>query len=960
MSLIEKIKFLKQCKNNPGKLNFYLDISDSNISCGPCLVLKHYYDWCLKFLFKAQLENESKEEFFKRIIEKLDYKVIANMEHDEIKQLTAAYYSLAEINYHHEKTETSKEYFNKVIEVMEEFLKSGSRFQTQEIQQKNGVVLFEILMWARKSLADMLNDEDGLALYDSMIAEEELLYLQKYYGTFKVAQRVNNIDKVNEAVRAVMKILPDYEGINKDAVDYLIEHQDYINAIALATDEYKRESSTHWINKINQICSEAEELSPECTQRILDFEDILLEELKITEWSTLALTLYRSIRGFEAQTIILLDYLKNWLSRVDYNSDDFINMADSVLVLYDIYEDIRKDKYEKTFLRGYEFDFTFFLMNVAVKNSNYEKAVEASTKLTSLIEVCKENKKLYDYVEKCEKEAFENVTTNKYDLQEYPWYYLYKHLMDICEDYNLNENIAVNTEMKNRINRRIVGVNVIENKDLEKLLEETLNMNIFSDDKEFTAVTEDKFQMDSEFEERYNYKLLNHSAMNDFNSIIIASNKDSILDLTDSNVILVNGASELRNIDITYIRHIIQCGDNTRVFIAVKNGNTQSRETINYNKTIVEDIMDNKIEVPVIELDNIGGALGLFRTIIGEEPQKTAQYRFKSFKDSMDNTLKDIDEDMKENSELHKKKRYVIKESIEEYRNLLEDLNSNYEEFTNKVNGDMDFLGQYASEKMAVMIPDVIEKNLSAIDDLDDGGKIKDNAEKIFSGAIVKWCKKNIYDLLLEQFQVCISRYSKIYDFHEATIERLSENRNKVLEVHEEFSDNVKIISKKNLEEILKDFLEYYDECASKMEFKATVIPSEHFLSSVADGIKVMFMKSEEKAETSRVKIKNQVIENKENIAEDLAQDVNSKLAELGKLINDEITEIFREVKEDMEEEKTVVENLLVTMDKQHEETSVNNEKIQGRINLLRTEILKFKKQVDNNLVYNEEKCYEI
>ena len=81
-----------------------------------------------------------------------------------------------------------------------------------------------------------------------------------------------------------------------------------------------------------------------------------------------------------------------------------------------------------------------------------------------------------------------------------------------------------------------------------------------------------------------------------------------------------------------------------------------------------------------------------------------------------------------------------------EYRNLLEDLNSNYEEFTNKVNGDMDFLGQYASEKMAVMIPDVIEKNLSAIDDLDDGGKIKDNAEKIFSGAIVKWCKKNIYD----------------------------------------------------------------------------------------------------------------------------------------------------------------------------------------------------------------------
>ena len=62
---------------------------------------------------------------------------------------------------------------------MEEFLKDGNRFQTEEIQCKSGVVFFELLMWARKNLGDMVEAEEALPLYESIIGEAEILYVQK-------------------------------------------------------------------------------------------------------------------------------------------------------------------------------------------------------------------------------------------------------------------------------------------------------------------------------------------------------------------------------------------------------------------------------------------------------------------------------------------------------------------------------------------------------------------------------------------------------------------------------------------------------------------------------------------------------------------------------------------------------------------------------------------------------------
>lgn len=961
MTLNKKIKFLNQCKNNINKLNFYLDMSDSNISCGPCLVLGHYYDWCLKFLFGANVEEKNKADYFNRIVEKLDYKVVSNMEYEDIKNITAAYYSLGEIYGHEGEVDQSKVYFSKVIEVMEEFLKLGNGFQTHEIQQKSGAVLFEILMWARKSLADLLDGDGAMELYEGMITEEELLYLQKYYSIFKASLRINDLAKVNESIRAIMKVYPDYEDVTKEAAEYLIKEKDYSNALDIITEEYNRQSITHWINLVNCICDEAENLNFECTKKVIEFASILMSELKLVEWSNLLLGLYRNIKTNENEVILLLDYLKEWFRKVDYNNNDFENCSDSILVLNDIYEDIRMEKYSKLYLRKYEFDFTLFLMNVSVQNGSYDRGIEASTKLEAFIEIMKENKEVYDYVLKCKNQCISDVKLSKYNLIDYPWYYLYKHIDDICETYDSEKGVSVNNKIKNKINKNIIGVNTLENRQLEDMLNGFVGKRIFNGDKDFSVICKEECNFHG-VEEYYKYEvLLDKDLLSSNKSIIMTSNKDCVLDLTDKNVILISGDCELRDVDITYIKHIISKGKDTRIVIIIdKSKDKFSIEKVNYNNTIIENIVECKNCCEILDLNEAKSGREILSLIIGNEPENVTAYRFNTFENNIKEVLELIDNDIKAKTDLYKKNRYLLKEAVEEYNNLIEDSNSNYEEFVAKVNKDMNFIGEYAAEKIAIMIPDVIEKNINAIDDIEDIATLKTNAEKIFSEAIEKWCNKNIYDILLEQFELCVSSYSKLYGFHEETVEKLIENRNNILEVYPEFKEKFRVIEDKNLEELLKEFIEYYDTSISSVEYKTTVIPNEKFLNTVADGIKVMFMKSEEKAETSRMKIKNQVIANKENIANILSVGVNDKLVELGNLIKENLKSIFKEVEENLNSEKNIVNETIINIDKEQQQFDLSNAKLYETINLLQVEVLKYEKQINSGVVYYKNKCFSI
>ena len=962
MTLSKKIKFLNQCKNNDEKLNFYLDMSNSDISCGPCLVLKCYYKWCMKFLFKAEVKEAGEKEFFRGVIDKLDYKVIGNMEYEDIKSITAAYYALGELYLKEKDIENAKLYFSKVIEVMEEFLKTGNRFQTQEVQAKNGIVLFEILMWARKSLGEIVEPEEALALYDSIIAEEELLYLEKYNSILMAAMTLNKLEKVNEAVKAMMKIMPDYNESNKTAVEYLISAEDYSNAIDIIIDEYNRQGINHWINLMNNLCKSAKELNITCTKKVIGFAQILIEELKVTEWSNLMLTLYRGIRNYKEQSLLQLNYMRTLLLKVNYIHKDFVNYSDAILVLYDIYEDIRRDKYDKEYLREYEFDFTFFLLNATIQNNSNEKAVEAATKLEAIIKVLNTNNKLQDYLRNCVDLALENIKTEEYSLVEYPWYYLFEEMNKICCSLENENSITENCKIKNSSNKIIVGINTISNEKVEAAINKLVGESILNQQGDFVLVANNEdINISSKVKEKYNYSIISKASIIPEGSIIMTSSKDTILDLSDKNVVLVNGNNELRDVDITYIRHIISKDNNAKIIMLLDSSKEEySKEITMYNTTILQGIVSNESLENSIDLAEVKSPKELFNLIVGDIPKEIVSYRFGTFEHSINNKLCEIDNHRKIKNEKYKKEIYSLREAIEDYDNLLEDSSTTSKEFILKIQGDLEFLGTYAAEKMSLMIPDVIEKNLDNIDDIEDVTTLKASAEKVFSEAIISWCNKNIYNLLLEQFKVCIARYSSYYGYHEEAMTKFEDNRARVSEINDDFAKNIKELKSITFEEVKKEMLDIFNEGLNEIDYKVIVIPNDKFINSVTDSLKGMFMKAEAKTETSKIKIKNQVIANKENLGMELGQSVCEKLKKVEENLIRNIQELFKNVMDTMEDEKNKTKDIITAMEKKQEVDEKNNDKVYETIGLLKVEVEKFKNQVSNKVLYSCNKCYRL
>jgi hypothetical protein len=962
MSLKKQMKFLQQCEKNLDKLNFYLDITNSDITCEPCLTIKHYYNWCLKNIFNVDINEVNVIEFFKKMIEKLDYKVIGNMVYEDFRNLILSYYSLGEIYFEKEELQLSKEYFSKVIEVMEEFLKGGNRFQTDEIQCKRGVVFFELLMWARKNLGDMVEVEEALYLYESIIGEEELLYIQKNYCVYRASKELNLRDKANEAARNVIKLLSSYKGINIDAVEYLTREKAYSSAIDISTEEYCKSSITHWINAMNAICTEAEYLDLECTDKVIKFCNMLMEDLKIGEWSTLILSLYKAIRQEKEQLTKVLNYLRNCFNTIDYMHGDFINCAEAIGALNEIYEDIRIRKYKEVFLRDYEFDFTFYLMNATVQNDDYEKTMEAATKLSSIIEVFNTNKELHNYIKKCEEISIEETKKEIYNLEEYPWVFLYNNVKDICTSYGIESKFDIGDFIRTTSKKTIIGINAIQDMHVEETLNNIIGEKIFLQDKDIVFIDNEEIDLKSYIKDNYSCKVITKSnLLRDYNKCIITYDKAIHGKIADKNIIIIDGNKELRDIDVTYVKRILEVSNNTRLVTFI---NTESidykDETVIYNKALLENMLDYKKEIETVNLKDFSNSKELLEAFIGQTPKDIINMKFNDFKNNINETLDRLREDIKFKNGVYKERRHTLKECVTEYINLDDEVKSNYKEFINKIDGDMEFLGKYAEEKISIIIPDLIEKNLGAIDDLEETSALKEKAEKIFSKAIVNWCNKNIYDLMLEQFKVYITKYSKLYGYHQDTIEKINENRDTVISAYGDFRSKVKTLDIIPLEELLKEFLVLHDEFLNSINYEVTVIPSEKFLNTVADGIKVMFMKPEEKAENTRIKIKNQVIENKDNIATVLSNNIIEHLKGLSDKLKKEVKDVFEGTLEDIALDKSVVEQAEMDMTKVHEGFIKKNEELEVLMKFVDVEILKYTKQLDNNVIYNKSKCYKL
>ncbi len=956
MNFTRKVKFLNQCEENINKLGFYLDLSDKDLSCGPCLILKRYYKWVLKYIYSLEILEEECENYFLNVIERLDYKVIANMEYGDFRDLLLAYFSLGEIYYNNGNTQLAKEYFLEAADMMEESLKSGSKYQTEEIQENVGIVFFEILMWARKNLGDIEKGAEALELYESIIGEDDCLYVEKHYAIFKTAKELNMVATANEAARCVMKISSTYKNVNVDVVDYLIQVMDYENALEIATDEYIKNDITHWVNIVNTISREAEELNAECVHKIIGFLNLLILDLKIVDWSTIAYTLYMNVRGVELTQVKVLDYLRECFNKV--KRSDFSACGQAILVLKNIYEDIRVEKYEKGYLRQYEFDFTLYLMNTAVQNGSYEKGLESAAKLQAIIEVTNINKDIYPYVEQCLAICKEKIKEDSYELDAYPWNYLYDNLEVLSKEYGIENNIKNLDIARNGSNKMIIGISNLEDEKVAAIINKAVGENIFHKGKDIVFVTGEPMEVEHHISDKYSHEIIVKEGLLNSGICMMTYENSGLARLTDLNVIVIDGHRELRDMDITYMKHILKESLKNKVLILINSEEDGFSEgTLSYNEAMIKSLLTFE-NIEVLNMKDLKSKKEVLSFMAREVPESIIQHKFKMFNNDILDALNFIKSDIKAVKATFKEKRYIVSESGREYSYIEEELNNNHKEFSNKVNKDIEFLRKYAGEKIVSVIPDLLQTRFVAIDDLEDADTLKEKAEEILSRAVEVWCTKNIYKLMLEQFQVYVAKYSKYYSFHEETIERISDNRKTLISSYPEFAENMFTIEVKELDEIIQEFLVNYESYLQSISYRVAIIPNENLFSAVKEGIKVMFLKNEEKAENLRTKIKTLVLENKDNISKSVIENIEEKLGFLEDKLQEIIDNIFQGAKECVAKEKAMVESAIEAIDEAYAKIEKRNVSVEAKMVFVEIEALKYSKEIEVGVVYSKDKCY--
>lgn len=219
------------------KFSLYLSVSDKKITCEPSLALKYYYKWSLKYTYKVNLEDSNIYDYFNNIITKEEYKALGKMGYTDVKNLVVAHYSLGEINLHEGKIDLCREYFSKAISMLEEVLKNGNKYGHEVMREKDDISFFELMMWAKKGIADTANMEDSIQQYETVVSESDFLYLQKNYCIYTAAKNLEIINKAYEAARNIIKVHPDYKNINVDVVMFLKEHREYYNALEFIVNE---------------------------------------------------------------------------------------------------------------------------------------------------------------------------------------------------------------------------------------------------------------------------------------------------------------------------------------------------------------------------------------------------------------------------------------------------------------------------------------------------------------------------------------------------------------------------------------------------------------------------------------------------------------------------------------------------------------------------------------------------
>lgn len=781
------------------KYSLYLSISDKKITCEPSLALKQYYKWSLKHTYEIEVEEEKLFEFFENIIQKDDYKSLVKMEYEEFKGKAVAYYALGELYLNQNNIDLSRDYFNKVIEILEETLKSGNRYGHAIMKEKQDVSFFELMMWAKKNLGDMLSGEEALDKYEAIVSESDLLYLQKNHCIYKTAKAINLTNKAFEAARNIIKVLPNYENVNKEVVEFLIGSKEYLNGLDIAINEYRRLEDPYWINIVQRCCVNHENFNIQCVEKVICFADILLWNLKLTAWSEVILSLYKAIGNWNTAVVNLLEYLRLCFKKINYNNIDFSYFPQCINIINKIYNHININKYEIKELRKYEGDFEFFLLSASAHNKKFSYTIESSTKILANASLNKENSIVEELAEKHKALAIDEIFLEVEELKEIPWKYLdikIKYAMEQC-DYKTTE----------------------------------FSMDKEDNNKEY----DDNFNNHGKIKEKFNF----------------------------------------------------------------------------FNKKSNE------------YMDSIKNKISLEEKHMSEELEK-------------------------------------LLDGIYRYKEIEHQISTNLTEFHSKIREDLKFLKEYGDEKIKLAIPESLEENLGIIDELTDLNTIKNLSEEKFKEVVIKWCEDNLYGLLAEQFNVFCSKYKNIYLEQMEIINKIEENRLNLNKICDKFMDEINPLVFVTPQDVVNSFTNHYNEFLNNMSYEVKLLPEENIINAITYNVKSVFVKSNEKVENLKNKIKAQVINNKINISIALKEKVFENIEDLSCKLEKEIEVLFSNLLSEVINDKNVAETKYDVMRLSYNELQVRNEEIQCLLNYINVEIEKFKSQFELGILYNNEKCYKV
>ena len=919
MRLKNQVNFLRKSYEDIKKFDIYLSLCEPEISCEVSLALKRYYTWVLKNNFKIELEDDDVLKYFSNIVKDLSYIPTSKLNYADMKKLIVAHFSLGELYIHKNNRSFAEEHFEKVIEILNNANKNDSKFFNM-VQDEDDITVFELSMWSRKNLGDICsNNEKALVFYESIVSDRELLYLEKNKSIYYISKVMEDVDKAYEAAINIIKVMPDYENVGKDAVEFLRNSKFYLKALEICYNEYYKNEDIYWVNVAISCCNVDKSFNIQCLERTVKFLELLLTTQHFDEWGNLVEALYNAVKNWSTGLQNLLEYLSSTLNKINYKSIDYSNFSNCLPVLKNIYKEILDKKYENRKIRGFEEDFNFYFMMASFRNKNYNDSFEASTRLLAM-KVQGSLKYDINYIEKVLKVSLENVSQNEDNVKIYPWMELINKVNFIGEKCDFNNDITYDEQCR-IVNRKIKILILCEDLKRKEEFLNSMQQNIFKignkiESGEFVVV------------EDQNIDIADIAIVLLENNNIEKGIKDKIseLDYKNTSKFLWIVSSDIPDAEVEETKEIL------------KNKGILSHEEI-YKESDVEDIY-NKIEESV--------------------PNSITMYRYNDFSNLVKKHLKDMDKETEREFLEKGLEVQSVEDSTFKYEEDLKIIKNNIEDFKDKINNDLESLKDYVGNKIDTVVPAIIDSNSRIVDTIEEGKNLRDEAEGAISNKIVDWCNEEIIDMLKNQFNMFLNKYDKVYFSQLDLIRSTNNNTRKIKPIALEFADDIKEVNFISEDDLKIKINNYYEEFLENLDFKFKMFPRKNIIKSIATGLSGIFSKQGDKISNKKELVKAELIEESDIVCDNIYNKIFDKLEELTLKIHMEIDDIFKELIDDIEKNILTSKKIFETKKIERNGLETRNKEIVINISFINSELEKYKKQLLLGVLYCNGTVYKI